>query len=422
MGEKVLRILFAITIGVWVTRYLGPEEFGILNYAQSFVGLFAAFSSLGLNDILIRELIKYPESENKLMGTSFLLQTLGSGLIMLILIISIILNDNEAITNKIIILLGLMTFLQSAGIISSYFFSKIEGRLVVMPNLISLLLSSVLKVYLILNNYSLIYFVYLLIFDVLIISLFNVYFYKRLGKSIFQWRFSFSLAKSLLKDSWSLVLSTIVVSIYMKIDQVMIKEISGNVSVGQYAAAVQLSSAWYFIPVITCASIFPAIINAKEKDKKLYHDRLKNLFDLMVVMGFSVIIPVTLLSDWIVDFLYGDDFALTASVLSIHIWAGVFVFLGVANQKWFINENLQAYNIICLGMGLVANILLNFLWIPKYGIVGAAYATLISQFVASVLSPVIFKKTRPSFWWMMESLMFISLFRKIFQNNEHNIE
>lgn len=131
----------------------------------------------------------------------------------------------------------------------------------------------------------------------------------------------------------------------------------------------------------------------------------------MVVLGVVIILPVLTLSDWMINLLYGEAFQRSAGVLNIHILGSVFVFLGVANQKWFISENYQAYNIICLGMGMVANIALNVIMIPRMGIMGAAYATLISQFVASVLAPVFFNKTRNSFYMMLRALFFVQVFK-----------
>ncbi|MER3318209.1 MAG: flippase [Allomuricauda sp.] len=411
MGEKVLRLLIALSVGVWVTRYLGPEQFGILSYAQSFVGIFAALSSLGLNDIIIRELVKDQEKRNLILGSSFGLQILGSSIIMLILIISIYYNDNEPLTNKIIIILGLLTFINSFNVIASYFHSQVKSKFYAIAGLVGVIISALLKVYLILGNYSLIYFVYVLTFDVIFLVTGLIWFYKKSGESLLKWKFSWKMAKDLLKDAWPLILSGIIVSIYMKIDQVMIKEYLGNGEVGQYSAAVRLSEAWYFIPTIICSSLFPAIINAKLKDDTLYKDRLQRLYNLMVVLGVVIILPVLTLSDWVINLLYGEAFQRSAGVLNIHILGSVFVFLGVANQKWFISENYQAYNIICLGMGMVANIVLNVIMIPRMGIMGAAYATLISQFVASVLAPVFFNKTRNSFFMMLRALFFVQIFK-----------
>ncbi len=411
MGEKVLRLLIALSVGVWVTRYLGPEQFGILSYAQSFVGIFAALSSLGLNDIIIRELVKNQDKRNLILGSSFGLQTLGSTIIMLLLTISIYYNDNEPLTNRIIIILGLLTFINSFNVIASYFHSQVKSKFYAMAGLVGVIISALLKVYLILGNYSLIYFVYVLAFDVIFLVSGLIWFYSKSGESLLRWKFSWSIAKDLLKDAWPLILSGIIISIYMKIDQVMIKEFLGNGEVGQYSAAVRLSEAWYFIPTIICSSLFPAIINAKLKDDTLYMDRLQRLYNLMVVLGAVIILPVLTLSDWMIQLLYGEAFQRSAGVLDIHILGSVFVFLGVANQKWFISENYQAYNIICLGAGMLVNIVLNVIMIPKMGIMGAAYATLISQFVASVLAPAFFKKTRNSFYMMLRALFFVQVFK-----------
>lgn len=413
MGEKIFRLAIALTVGVLVTRYLGPEDFGIFSYAQSFVALFTAFSSLGLTDILVRELLKSKENHYELMGTTFWLQTLGSCFIMLCLSIYILANNDEPLTNQIILMVGTTTFFQSFAVITGYFNSQVKSRFAVIPAFLGVIISSLLKIYLIWQKAPLIYFVYVLVFDTLFLALGQIYYYTKSNHTIKKWSFKSSTAKALMKDAWPLILSGIVISIYMKIDQVMIKELINNSAVGQYAAAVRLSEAWYFIPMIICTSLFPAILNAKAKSDQLYRQRMANLYDLMVFLGLVVVIPVVFLADWGIQFLYGSDFYQTASVLKIHIWAGVFVFLGVANQKWFISENLQAYNIACLGIGMLVNIVLNFILIPDFGIAGAAYATLASQFVASVLAPSFFSKTRFSFLMMIQSLLLINLFNRI---------
>lgn len=413
MGEKVLRLGIALTIGVLVTRYLGPNDFGVLSYAQSFVGLFSAFSSLGLGDILMRELINKKERHDELMGTSFWLQTFGSSLIMLCLVVFIFLNDNDALTNKIIIILGINTFLHSFGVVAHFFNSQVKSQFGIIPAFAGVVLSALMKIYGIWQELPLIFFVYIIVFDTLFLTIGQIYFYQREKHSLLKWTFNLDTAKSLLKDAWPLILSSIVISIYMKIDQIMIKELIDNASVGQYSAAVRLSEAWYFIPMIICTSLFPAILNAKSKDEELYKQRLSNLYDLMVVLGLAIVVPVLLFADWGIALLYGPEFDQTAMVLKIHIWAGVFVFLGVANQKWFISENLQVYNVLYLGIGMIVNIVLNLIIIPEYGIGGAACATLVSQFAASVLGPVFFKKTRFSFFLILRSLFFVNWIKKI---------
>ncbi|MFS4492260.1 flippase [Maribacter sp. 2308TA10-17] len=415
MSEKVLRIVAALTIGAWVTRYLGPTDFGILSYAQSFVGLFAAFSTLGLDRLLARELVKESEQKYVLLGTSFILQTIGSTILVSLLFISIYFNDNDELTNKIIVIMGLLTFVNSFNIIGAYFQSIVKTKHVVITSIIGLIVFTIIRIVLILNDAPLIYFVYAIAFDTIFLILGAIYVYFRSKQSLFKWKFSKTKAKSLLSDSWPLILNAIFISVYVRIDQVMIKEVMDSESVGQYAAAVTLSQAWYFIPGIIGSSLFPAIVNAKKVSESLYYDRLQKLYDLMVLLSVSIAIAMTFLSDWVVEFMYGSEFYLTGDVLSIHIWAGVFVFLGVSVSKWILTENLQRISSFNLFIGMVSNIILNIIMIPKFGVIGAAFATLISQSISVLFTPLLFKKTRPSFFMMIKALSFTSVLRRVFK-------
>lgn len=415
MSEKIIRIVAALIIGVWVTRYLGPTNFGILTYAQSFVGLFAAFSTLGLNTLLVRELVHEPKDKYILLGTSFILQTIGSTVLLGFLFIAIKINDNDSLTNKIIIILGLLTFLNSFNVIGSYFQSVVKNKMPVILGVLGLIISSVIKVVLIFIEAPLLNFVYVLAFDTIFLTIGTIYIYSINKQTISKWRFSLTKSKSLLSDSWPLILNVIFVSIYMKIDQVMIKEFMDETSAGYYGAAVTLSQAWYFVPVIISSSLFPAIVNAKKIDEKLYYDRLQNLYNLMVIIGISIAIPITFMSDWIVELLYGKDFYPTAKVLTIHIWAGVFVFLGVSVSKWILTENLQRIGSLNLFIGMLSNVILNVILIPRFGISGAAMATLISQSISVFFAPMLFKKTRKSSFMMINALSFSSVLRKAFK-------
>lgn len=408
-GEKILRITLGVFIGVWVARYLGPERFGVYAYAGSFVALFTAIASFGLDGIVVREIVKNENLENKLLATSFWLKLMGAFAVLLILSIVVNFTKNDNSTNTLIFIIASASFFQSFNVIDFYFRSKVLSRYVVYANFITLFISSILKIVLITINAPLIAFAWVVLFDSFILAFGFIYFFvkKKPSFKIKEIKFSRVIAVSLLKDSWPLILSGIVVSIYMKIDQVMIKEMLNSESVGQYAAAVRLSEGWYFIPVVLTSSLFPAIINAKTNNKELYLVRLQRLYDLMVWMAIGVAIPMTFLSDWIVYLLYGPKFNEAGSVLMLHIWAGIFVALGVARSKWILAENLQNYTPIYLGFGLVINLLLNYYLINLYGINGAAWSTLISQCSATLIAPIFFKKTRISFFMMINSMFLI---------------
>ena len=423
-GEKILRIVVGLFVGIWVARYLGPEQFGLFSYAQSFVGLFTAIATLGLDGIVVRELVKDESRRDELIGTAFWLKILGALGVLIVLAIAVNFTSNDSYTNSLVFIIASATIFQSFNVVDMYFQSKVLSKYIVYANVISLFISSIVKITLILNEAPLIAFAWVILFDSFILASGFIYFYLKNRRhneqpnrysvfdteSSFAWKFNKSTAFSLLKDSWPLILSGIVISIYMKIDQVMIKEMMNAEAVGQYAAAVRLSEAWYFIPMVIASSLFPAIINAKKQSEELYYARLQKLYSLMVWLAIAIALPMTFLSDWVVHFLYGEQYNQAGSVLMIHIWAGVFVFLGVASGKWLLSENLQIFSTVNTSIGAIVNIWLNYILIPKIGVSGAAWATLISYFVAAYLCLLFFKKTRINFANLSKSLFFIRIF------------
>jgi len=394
-AEKILRMVVGLFVGIWVARYLGPDRFGLLSYAQAFVGLFAAVASLGLDGIVVRELVKHPHLETKLLSTAFILKLIGAVLTLIFLAVAVNFTSNDTYTNMLVFIIASAVIFKSFNVIDLYFQAKVMSKYVVYANSMALLLSSAIKIYLVLNKAPLEAFAWMVLFDAIIMALGYLYWFWKIKKDFFilHLQMDWQLAKTLLSDSWPLIFSSIVVAIYMRIDQVMIKEMLDAEAVGNYAAAVRLSEAWYFIPMVISSSLFPAIINAKKISEELYYNRLQKLYDLMVMVAVVIAIPTTFLSSWIIALLYGKEYIEASSVLMIHIWAGVFVGLGVASSRWFIAENLQIHSLYRTLSGVIINILLNYFLIPLFSIYGAAIATLISQIAASYLFNIFTDKT-----------------------------
>ena len=222
----------------------------------------------------------------------------------------------------------------------------------------------------------------------------------------------------LIRDAWPLIFSGVMISVYMKIDQVMLKEMLNTKAVGVYAAAVKLCEAWYFVPTVFTASLFPAIISAKQKNEELYKNRLQKLYDLMVWSSLGVAVPTAFLADWVIIILYGVEFNGAANVLRIYIWAGVFTFLGVASFKWLIAENLQHISFYLYAIGSIVNIVCNWFLIPIHGISGAAFATFISYGIGSYGGFLIFRKSRSNFLMATQSFNLFGVYKRI-TDKEH---
>ena len=415
LGERVLRMVVSLFVGIYVARYLGPERFGLLSYTLSFVWLFSSLASFGLDEILVRELVKSPEQRNNLLGTVFWLKVCGT-LVMgttIALVLKYTVEDQQ--TYWMIALIALGFLFQVTNVVDFYFQSQVQSKFAVRAQVIQLILTSLFKIYLVWNQAELIWFAFALMLDQAVVAvLFLLVYHWKIGWFPF-FSFRWKQAKKLMRDAWPLIFAGMVVSVYMKIDQVMLKEMLDVKAVGVYAAAVKLCEAWYFLPTALIASLFPAVIEAKIKSKTLYDKRVQNLYDLMVWSSLAVALPTTLLADWVILILYGTDFQEAADVLRIYIWAGVFVTLGIASSKWLIAENLQRYLFLRTILGALLNVGFNLWLIPIYGIKGAAIATLVAQGTASFLSLSFFKKTRHNFLFAAKSLSIYGAYKRTFQ-------
>ena len=398
LGERVLRMVVSLFVGIYVARYLGPERFGLLSYSLSFVWLFSSLSSFGLDDILVRELVKQPEQRNNLLGTVFWLKVCGTIVMGTAIALVLKFKPEDQQTYWMIAIITFGFLFQATNVVDFYFQSQVQSKFAVRAQAIQLILTSLFKIYLVWNQAELIWFAFALMLDQVVVAV--------LFLLVYHWKiewfpflsFTWIQAKKLMIDAWPLIFAGMVVSVYMKIDQVMLKEMLDAKAVGVYAAAVKLCEAWYFVPTAVIASLFPAIIKARKNSETLYEERVQKLYDLMVWVAVAVALPTTLFADWVILILYGADFQEAADVLKMYIWAGVFVSLGVASSKWLIAENLERYSFYSTLLGAILNIVCNFYLIPIYGIRGAALATLISYGTAAYLSMALFEKTRNNFW------------------------
>ena len=213
--EKILRMFVGLFVGIWVARYLGPERFGLFSYTQSFVGLFAAIATLGLDGIVVRELVKDEGRANELIGTAFYLKLIGAILTLLVLVIATYFTSNDRYTNLLVFIIASATIFQSFNVVDMYFQSKVLSKYVVFSNIISLFISSIVKIILVLINAPLVAFAWVILFDSIVLALGFIYFFLKYSTSeIKKIKFNKTIAISLLRDSWSLILSGVVISIY----------------------------------------------------------------------------------------------------------------------------------------------------------------------------------------------------------------
>ena len=414
MFGKILSMIIAFMIA----RHLKAANFGDLSFADAFTTIVAAVAALGLDSFIIREIIVEPEKRDEILGTSLLLR-LGVSILLIPITIGIYLffhhyaEQPGASLTWIIVILSFGSLFKSFNIIDSYFQSQVASKYVVQVQNVCVILSAVVKMLLVFFNMPLIYFAISLTFDSLILAGGLVYMFHKKGLSLSKFTFSRNRAMGLLKKSFPLILSAVMVSIYMKIDTVMLKS-EGSIEVGIYNAAAKISEAWFFIPMAIVTSVFPAIIHARKTDLPRYNKRLGNLYDLLVYISLPAAVFISFFGSDIIHILYGNTFDGAGPMLSIHIWSGIFVFLGMASSQYLLAEVYTMISFQRTATGAVANILLNLWLIPLYGGVGASIATLIACFI-STFYLLFVGKTRQQGVLMLKSLFLVTLFQKIFK-------
>ena len=423
LGERILRMVISLFVGIYVARYLGPERYGLLSYTLSFVWLFSALASFGLDDILVRELVNHPDKRQDLLGTVFWLKVCGTVVMGTAIVVVLQFKTEDQQTYWLIAIITFGFLFQATNVVELYFQAQVQSKFTVRAQVVQLFITSLLKIYLVWNEAKLVWFALALMLDQAVIAVLFLIFYRWKVENFPFLSLSWEKTKLLIRDAWPLIFTGMVVSIYMKIDQVMLKEMLNAKAVGVYAAAVKLCEAWYFVPTVVTASLYPAIISAKQKNEQVFQDRLQKLYDLMVWGSIAVALPTSITADWLIYILYGIEFKEAADVLRIYIWAGLFVSIGVASSKWLVAKNLEIYSFYSTAIGAILNVIFNLWLIPIYGIIGATLATLISYSTVAYFSLFIFTKTRKNFWVATHSFNPYGVFRRTLlyeKNSEKN--
>lgn len=404
--DKFLRLGVGLFVGVWIVRYLGPDQFGLLSYAQAFVSLFASFAALGIDGIVVRNIVRDPDVAHETMGTAFILKLAG-GFLTMVFSLGII-SYMRPLDTQTFFLVGIIaagSIFQAFDTIDLWFQSRVSSKYTVYARNAAFTVVSLLKVALILAGAPLLAFAWAGLAEVVLGAIGLVLVYRVNGQTLRDWSASLGRAKELIRDSWPLILSGLAIYIQARIDQVMIGEMMGDAELGQYSAALRLIEFLGFVPVIIYSSVAPAITKAKSEGPAVFHKRLLNIYRLMFILFLVTSVPIYLISDRIVLILYGEQYQTAGMLLSLLSIRLFFTNFGVAKGLFIANENLFKYSLVTAIAGSLVNIFLNYLLIPDYKSVGAIWAAIASFFVTTFFIDLFYSKTRENLKLMLSSML-----------------
>jgi len=413
-AEKTVRIVIGLVVGIYVARQLGPGKYGLLSYAVGFVGIFSIIASFGLDPVVVRELVKYPEKRNKLLGSTFVLKLLGFVLMLSGVGIALYFSSKDYSTKLIILVIAAGYLFQIFQTIDFYFQSQVLSKYVAISQIIAWVMVSFARAFCAWQNYPLIYFAWLEAIYMCLVSLGYLFFYVIKVSHPFHWRFDLNIARGLFKYSWPLLLSSAAGVIYMRIDIIMIKEMLGNTDAGYYSVAAKLSEIWYFFPLVIGNTLLPAVIRSKKISKVHYMKRLQKYYTFMIWTAILLCVGMNLISYHLVTILYGKEYAPAVIPLIFYMWYLVVMCAMIPFGNWLMAENMQSYAIVYTGCGAIINVILNYILIQKIGINGAAIATVVGPFVSFLIIGFLNNKTRRQLFMALKGLLLVDLFKLIF--------
>lgn len=396
--DKLFRGSLNILLSIILARYLGPEEFGILNYLLALLFLFNVFASFGINPILVNQLIRNKKGDHILIMNAYYFRIIFSLINYIIFLFIIYLFNNNDLYFTYSLILGLALIFKSSEIIFSFFEAKSLLKYIVISQLIGLLSSFLIIIYAILNNLGNNYLYFALVFDFIIVFLFINIFYFIQERKLFI-KIDFFKTKKLLIKSLPILITSLSIYLYMRIDQIMINQILDEYNLGIYSVSVRFIEIFHFIPKIIMISYLPIILKSEK-----YNLDLTNLNSFLFKVSVIVVLFILITSKSLIPYIFGQYYVESVFTTLVLSFSLIFVFFGVANEHWYIDKNYQKYYALYVFLGALVNIFLNFILIPKFGISGAAYSTLLTYFLIIFLFDIINKRTRKLFKIKFKSL------------------
>lgn len=398
--DNLLKLFVSFLIGILIVRHLGPEKYGVYSYSLSIISFLSIISTLGIDEIIIKEFVEKNYSLRNILGTGLFLKLAGY-IISLIILFCLSFTSIENEVFYFILILSFSILFKSTNVIKLFFQSTLQNKLNTYSSVISIFFSSIFKLLWIYLNLPLVYLLLIIVFESFLLFFSSLYFFKKHQKLSIQ--LNLKLISSTLKKAFPLLLSGISVMIYLRIDQIMLKEYLDFSSVGQYSASIRITEIFYIIPLSIVNVIYPIIIKTNKRNKSEVEKKFLKYFSIQNLIAVAIVITIIIFSDLIVNLAFGNAYKMTPKILKIHVFSILFVSLGVTSEKWYLIKNFNKYLFYRTIIGAIINIIINALFIPIYGIYGAAYSTLISQASAALFFDLTHKETRPLFILKLKS-------------------
>lgn len=414
---RIFQMAVQFILSVVTARYLGPSGFGTINYVASYIAFFTSFILFGLNGVIVHELVQNRDKEGDILGTAIRIRLIAS--IISVIIFFVVIGFAEGYDSGFFVIALLMSLqlpFTALDTIGYWYQSNLLSKYTVIIQSTAFVFVAAYEIFILATHKSITWFACSSTLNVILVSILYYYSYHKQSKQ--KLRFSRAIAKRMLKACLPFMLANFMVQIYAQTDKIMIRALLGSVDgVGIYSICVTISGIIGVVVGALIDSSRPIIMELKTKGDSHYVLRFTQLATTVVWLAFFYSLIITLFSSQIIHILYGDAYLSGVTCLRIVVWYTAFSYLGGLRSIWLICENKNKYVFWLSAMGALTNIVLNFLLIPRFGIEGAAFATLVTQLLANLIYPAIFKDTRPFSKLALKAISPFKLLTKGFESN-----
>lgn len=408
---KIIQMVLNLVVSLLTARYLGPGNYGLINYGAAYTAFFSAFCTLGINSLLVKEFVDYPGEEGKILGTALGMRALSSVLSAITIIaISFVVDRGEPLTQIIVALCSVGVIFHIFEIFNYWFQYRLESKKTAVATLIAYAVTAAYRIFLLATNQSVAFFALATSVDYFCVAVILLLQYFRGNhKKLF---FSWTYGKSLLRKSCHYILPSLMVSVYSYTDKIMLKQIVGDAELGFYSTAAALSSVWCFVLSAIIDSMYPVIMQTHKTDKTKYRYLNKVLYAIIFYLSSFVAICFIVMGENVINIMYGDKFIPAAEPLKIITCYTAFIYLDHARNAWVICENKLKYLKFFYIAAAVINVIMNAFLIPIIGANGAAIASLLAQFISVFAVPLLLKDMRENSIMMIEAIFLRGIIKK----------
>ncbi|MBQ0036870.1 MAG: flippase [Firmicutes bacterium] len=404
---RIIQMGLVFVTTMFIARYLGPTDYGSIQHTYSYVAFFAQVCALGMNEIVVKELIDNKEKNDEILGTMIVFRMVIAIASIFVLYVLITAIKKSPILVLLTVLQSLSLIFQTFDCITYFYQSKLMAHKTAKINIIAYTLTSIFRVVCLLLKRDVKWFAFAVSLDYIVIAVLLLYVYFRDG---YKFKFSINTGKMLLARSWHYLFADIMVAVYGQADKLLLGGLLDDKAVGLYSAATQLCNAWPIVLMSIIDSASPIIIELFKEDKQAFKKKLKQLYASIFYIGVFVAIALTILSNFIITTIYGVDYSEASILLKICSWNTIFAYLGVSRTIWMqCNDKLKYEKQIAL-VGVIANVVLNYSLIKVFGAIGAAIALTLTQFITNFVMVYILKPTRENAKLIIEGIILKDVF------------